>query len=78
LHANAQGEGTSEEMVTDGGSTDGLDNDDRVPADGANNLPDEDPRTEDPGQTPSRNKKIKLKKKRWNTTGGNGRGVERE
>jgi len=62
LHANAQGEGTSEEMVTDGGSTDGLDNDDRVPADGANNLPDEDPRTEDPGQTPSRNKKIKLKK----------------
>jgi len=69
LHANTQGEGTREEMVTDVGSTDELDNEDTVPADGATNPPDEDPKTDDPGQTPSRNKKIKLEKIRWNTTG---------
>ena len=70
LHANTQGEeGTRQEMVTNVGSTDGLDNEDAVPADGATNPPDEDPNTDDPGQTPFRNKKINLKKKRWNTTG---------
>jgi len=54
-------------MVTDVGSTDGLDNEDAVPADSATNPPDEDPKTDDPAQTPSRNKKIKLEKKSWNT-----------
>jgi hypothetical protein len=49
-------------MVTDVGSTDGLDNEDAVPADGATNPPDEDPKTDDPGQTPSRKKKIKFEK----------------
>jgi len=48
--------------VTDVGSTDGLDNEDAVPADGTTNSQDEDPKTDDPGQTSSRNKKIKLKK----------------
>ena len=44
LHANTQGEeGTRQEMVTDVGSTDGLDNEDAVSADGATNPPDEDP-----------------------------------
>jgi len=63
LHANTQGEeSTRQEMVTDLGSTDGLDNEDAVPADGANNPQDEDPKTDDPGQTPSRNKKIRYKK----------------
>jgi len=72
LHANTQGEeGTKQEMVTDVGSTDGLDNDDAVPADGATNPPDEDPKTDEPGQTPSRNKKTKIgkKKRRCNTMG---------
>jgi len=50
-------------MVTDVGSTDGLDNEDAVPADGAVNPPDEDHKTDDSGQTPSQNKKLKLKKK---------------
>jgi len=69
LHASTQGEeGTRQEMVTDVGGTDGLDNEDAVPADSATNPPDEDPKTDDPGQTPSRNKKIKLEKKRCNTT----------
>jgi hypothetical protein len=49
-------------MVTDVGSTDGLDYEDAVPADGAINPPDEVPKTDYPGQTPFRNKKIKLKK----------------
>jgi hypothetical protein len=49
-------------MVTDVGSTDGLDNEEAVPADGTTNPPGEDPKTDDPGQTPSRNKKIKLEK----------------
>jgi len=63
LHANTKGEeGTRQEMVTDVGSTDGLDNEDAVPADGATNPPDEDRKTEDPGQTPSRNKNRKLEK----------------
>ena len=63
LHANTQGEeGTKQEMVTDVGSRDGLDNEDAVPADGATSPPDEDPKTDDPEQTPSRNKKIKLEK----------------
>jgi len=61
LHANTQGEeGTGQEMVTDVGSTDGLDNEDAVPADGATNPPAEDPKTDDPEPIPSRNKKIKL------------------
>jgi len=64
LHANSQGEkGTRQKMVTDVGSTDGLNNEDAVPADGATNPSDEDPKTDDPGQTQSRNKKIKLEKK---------------
>jgi len=64
LHANTQvEEGTRQEKVTDGESTDGLENEDAVPADGATNPPNEEPKTDDPGQTPSRNKKIKLKKK---------------
>jgi len=67
LHANSQGEeGTRQEMVTDvviqPVCTDGLDNEDTVPADGATNPPDEDPKTHDPGQTTFRNKKIKLGK----------------
>ena len=63
LHKNRQGEeGTIQEMGTNVGRTDGLDNEDAVPAVGATNPPDEDPKTDDPGQTPSRNKKIKLKK----------------
>ena len=63
LHANTQGEeGTRQEMVTDVGSTDVLDNEDALPADCATNPPDEDPKTDDQGQTPSRNKKIKLEK----------------
>ena len=69
LHANTQGEGTRQEVVTDVGSTDGLDNEDAVPAEGATNPPVEDPKTDDPGQTTSRNKKNKIGKKRWNTTG---------
>ena len=77
LHANTQGEGgTRQEIVTDVGSTDGLDNEDAVPADGATNPPDEDPKTDDPGQTASRNKKIKLEKAV--EYDGNGREVERE
>jgi len=53
LHANTQGEeGTRQEMATDVGNTDGLD-EDAVPADGATNPP---------GQTPPRNKEIKLDK----------------
>ena len=75
LHANTQGEeGNRQEMVTDVGSTDGLDNEDAVPADGATNLPDEDPKTDDPGQTPCRNKNLK-KAQEYD---GNGRGVEQE
>jgi len=63
LHANTQGEeDTRQEMVTVVGSTDGLDNEDAVPADAATNPPDEDPKTDDPGQPPSRNKKMKLEK----------------
>ena len=70
LHANTHGEeGTRQEMVTGVGRTDGLDNEDAVPADGATNPPDEELKTDDPGQAPSRNKKIKLEKKRRNTTG---------
>ena len=49
-------------MVTDVGSTDGLDKEDAVPADGATNPPDEDHKSDDAGQTLSRNKKIKLEK----------------
>jgi len=61
LHANTQGEeGTRQEILTDVGSSDGPDNEDAVPANVATNPPDEDPKTDDPGQTPSRNKKIKL------------------
>ena len=52
LHANSQGEGTRQEMATDVGSTDGLDNEDAVLADGATNPPDESLTTKDPGQTP--------------------------
>jgi len=63
-------------MVTDVGSTDGLDNEDEVPVDGTTNPPDEYPKTDDPEQTASRNKKIKLEKAR--EYDGNGRGVERE
>ena len=63
LHANRQGEeDTRQEMVTDVGGTDGLDNEDAVPTDGATNPLDEDPKTDVPGQTPSRNKKMKLDK----------------
>ena len=70
LHVNTQGEeGTRQEMVTDVGSADGLDKKDAMPADGATNPPDENPKTDDPGQTPSRNRKINMEKKRWNTTG---------
>ena len=62
LHANSQGEeGTRQEMATDFRSTDGLD-EDAVSADGATNCPDEDPISDDPGQTTSRNKKIKFEK----------------
>ena len=57
LHANTQEEGTRLEMVTIVGSTDGLDNEDALPAEGATNPPDENPKTDDPGHTPSRNKK---------------------
>ena len=53
LHANTQGEGARQEIVTDVERTDGLDNEDTVPADGATNPPDEDSKTDDPGQTPS-------------------------
>jgi len=56
-------------MVTDVGTTEWLDKVDAVPAYGATNPPDEDPKTDYPGQTPFRNKKIKLKKNRWITTG---------
>jgi len=56
LYANTKGEGTRQEM------TDGLDNQDAVPADGATNPPDESPTTDDSRQTPYRNKKIKLEK----------------
>jgi len=49
-------------MATDVGSTDGFDNEDSVPADGATNPPDESPTTDDPRQTPYRNKNIKLEK----------------
>jgi hypothetical protein len=60
LHANTQGEeGTRQEMATDFRSTDGLD-EDAVSADGATNCSDEDPISDDPGQTTSRNKKIKF------------------
>ena len=77
LHANRQGEeGTRQEMVTDVGSTDGLDNEDAVPADGAANPPDADPKTDDPGQTASQNKKTKLEKNVEYDR--NGRGVEQE
>jgi hypothetical protein len=62
-------------MVTDVGSTNGLDNEDAVPADGATSPPDEDPKTDDPGQAPSRNKKTKLEKKALEYDR-NGRGVE--
>ena len=63
LHANTQvEEGTRQEMVTDVGSTDGLDNENAFPVNGAQNPPDEDPKMGDPGQTPSRNKKMKLDK----------------
>jgi len=56
LHANTQGEErTGQEMVTDVGNTDGLDNEDAVLADGATNPLDEDPKTDDPEQTPFRN-----------------------
>jgi len=49
LHANTQREEcTRQEMVTDVGSTDGLDNENAVPADGATNPPIEDPKTDDP------------------------------
>jgi hypothetical protein len=61
LHANTQGEeGTRQEMVTNVGSTDGLDNEDAIPAYRPTIPPDKDPKTDDTGQTPSRNKKIKL------------------
>ena len=63
LHANTQKEGTRQETVTDIGTTDGLDKEDTVPADGATNPPDEDPKTEEPGQTPYRDKKIKFEKR---------------
>ena len=63
LHTKTQGEeGTRQEMVTDVGSTDGLENENVVPADGVTNPPVQDPKTDDPGQTPFRNKKIKLEK----------------
>jgi hypothetical protein len=65
-----------QETVTDVGSTDGLDNEDAVPADGATNPPDEDPKTDDPVEIPSRNKKIKLEKAL--EYDGNGRGVKGE
>ena len=62
--------------MTDVGSTDGLDSEDAVLAGDATNPPDEDPKTDDPGQTLSRNKKIKLKKALEYDR--NGRGVEQE
>jgi len=62
LYANTQGQGTRQKMVTGFGVTDGLDNEDAVPAYGETNPADEDSKTDDPGQTPFRNKKIKLKK----------------
>jgi len=53
LHANTQGEeGTRQEMATDVGNTDGLDDEDAVPADGATNRPDEDPKTDNPVLSP--------------------------
>jgi hypothetical protein len=58
LHANRQGEeGTRQEIVTDIGSTDGLDKEDAVSADGASNPSDENLTKDDPGKTPSLNKK---------------------
>jgi len=63
-------------MVTDVGSTDGLDNEDAVPADGATNPLDEDPKTDDPGQIRFQNKKIKWKKALEYDA--NGRRLERE
>jgi hypothetical protein len=69
MHANTQGEGTRQGMVTDVGSTNWLDNKDAVPADGATNPPNEDTKTDDLRQNPSRNKKGKIGKKRWNATG---------
>jgi len=64
-------------MGTDVESTDGLDKEDAVPADGTTNPPDEDPKADDPGQSSSRNKKIKFKKKALEYDG-NGSEVERE
>ena len=78
LHTDTQGkEGTRQEMVTYVGSTDGLDNEHAVRADGAINSPDEDPKTDDLGHSPSRNKKIKFGGKTLEYDG-NGRGVERD
>ena len=63
LHENTQEEeGTRQEIVTAVGRTDGLDKENAMPADRATNPPHEDPKTDEPGQTPSRNKKIKLVK----------------
>jgi len=52
LHANTQGEeGTRQEMATDVGSADGLD-EDALPADGATNPPDESRTTDDSRKKP--------------------------
>jgi hypothetical protein len=63
MDLNKQGEDTRQEMVTEAGCTDDPDNEDVAPENAANNRTDEDTKTDEPGQTPSRNKKIKLEKK---------------